>query len=127
MGDDCLHSSASEKDLQVIRHYKLNLSQQHEAVVEHQMQFLDCTDRNSKTRKVEVSLFFSVLVKLQLKYYIQLWAPYFQEGYREIAGDSEGTRKKRKKKESWNASHMSKGLRSEGFFKFQEMEIRMGT
>uniref|UniRef100_K7F0L4 Reverse transcriptase domain-containing protein n=1 Tax=Pelodiscus sinensis TaxID=13735 RepID=K7F0L4_PELSI len=80
MGSDCLGGSTAERDLGVIVDHKLNMSQQCDAVAKKANMILGCINRCvvSKTREV-ILLLYSALVRPQLEYCVQFWAPHFKK------------------------------------------------
>ncbi|KAG6930089.1 hypothetical protein G0U57_004388, partial [Chelydra serpentina] len=79
MGGDCLGRSTAERDLGVIVDHKLNMSQC-DAVAKKANLILGCINRCvvSKTREVILPL-YSALVRPQLEYCVQFWAPHFKK------------------------------------------------
>ncbi|KAM9128056.1 uncharacterized protein ACDP82_011991 [Pangshura tecta] len=79
IGTDCLGRSTADRDLGVIVDHKLNMSQC-DAVAKKVNVILGCTNRRvvSKTREVILPL-YSALVRPQLEYCVQFWAPHFKK------------------------------------------------
>uniref|UniRef100_K7EZH6 Reverse transcriptase domain-containing protein n=1 Tax=Pelodiscus sinensis TaxID=13735 RepID=K7EZH6_PELSI len=85
MGSDCLGRSTEERDLGVIVDHMLNMSQQRNAVSKKANMILGCINRCvvSNTREVILPL-YSELVRPQLEYYVQFWAPHFKKDVEKV-------------------------------------------
>uniref|UniRef100_A0A8C3I187 Reverse transcriptase domain-containing protein n=1 Tax=Chrysemys picta bellii TaxID=8478 RepID=A0A8C3I187_CHRPI len=79
-GRDCLGRSTRERDLGVIVDHKLNTSQQCDPVAKKANMILGCINSCvvSKTQEVILPL-YSALVRPQLEYCVQFWAPHFKK------------------------------------------------
>uniref|UniRef100_K7F0M3 Reverse transcriptase domain-containing protein n=1 Tax=Pelodiscus sinensis TaxID=13735 RepID=K7F0M3_PELSI len=80
MGSDCLGRSTAERNLGVIVDHNLNMSQQSDVVSKKANIILGCINRCvvSKTQEVILPL-YSELVRPQLEYCVQFWAPHFKK------------------------------------------------
>ncbi|PKU44210.1 rna-directed dna polymerase from mobile element jockey- hypothetical protein [Limosa lapponica baueri] len=79
LGVDLLGSTTEEKNLGVLVDGRLSMSQQCALVAKRANGILGCTGRSLASRSREVILpIYSALVKSQLEYCIQFWAPQFK-------------------------------------------------
>lgn len=82
---NCPKSSFSERDLCVLVDLKLNVCQQYAAVANH---VLGCISKGIASRSREVILlFYSTLVKPQLKYCVHSGVPQFKKFIDELEQD----------------------------------------
>ncbi|KAF7254213.1 Usherin [Varanus komodoensis] len=82
LGDKWLESSTCERDLTTrdLVDCRLNMSQQCDVVVKKANTTLGCIARSVASRSREVLLpLYTTLVRLQLKYCVQFWAPHYRE------------------------------------------------
>ena len=80
LGSDPLSSTEVERDLRVIVDSKMNMSCQYDKIISKANRTLSCISRCRTNRSKEVILpLYVALVRLQLEYCIQLWAPYFKK------------------------------------------------
>ena len=79
LGNSLLTSAEAEKDLGVIIDAKMNMGQQCGDVVRKANSTLSCIHRCISSRSKEVILpLYAALVRPQLEYCVQLWAPHFK-------------------------------------------------
>ena len=79
LGNSLLISAEAEKDLGVIIDAKMNMGRQGGDAVRKANCTLSCIHRYISSRSREVILpIFAALVRLQLEYCIQFWAPHFR-------------------------------------------------
>ena len=79
LGDDLPTSTAADRDLRVIVDSKMNMSHECDGVISKANYTLSCISRCITNRSKEVILpFYAALVRLQLEYCIQFWAPHFK-------------------------------------------------
>ncbi|KAF7254056.1 RNA-directed DNA polymerase from mobile element jockey [Varanus komodoensis] len=80
LGDKWLESSTCERDLGVLVDCRLNMSQQCDAVVKRANATLGCIARSVASRSREVVLpLYMTLVRPQLRYCAQFWAPHYRK------------------------------------------------
>ena len=90
LGNSLLVSTEAEEDLGVVIDAKMNMGQQCGDAVRKANCTLSCIHRciSSKSKEVILPL-YAALVRPQLEYCVQFWAPHFQEGCRQHGEDPE--------------------------------------
>ena len=79
LGNSLLISTEAEKDIGVIIDSKMNMGQQCGDAVRKANHTLSCIHRCISSRSKEVILpLYVALVRLQLEYCVQFWAPHFK-------------------------------------------------
>jgi len=80
LGVDLLKSSSGERDLGVLGHDKLTMSQQCALVAKKADSILGCIKKSVASRSREVLLpLYSAQVRAHLEYSVQFWAPQFKK------------------------------------------------
>ncbi|KAF7247676.1 Band 4.1-like protein 4B [Varanus komodoensis] len=121
-GDKCLESSTCERDPRVLVDYRLNMSQQCDAVVKRVNATLGSIARSVASRSSEVLLPpYTTLLRPQLEYCVQFWAPHYRK---DIARLESVQRRATKLVASLQGMLYEARLRELGLFSLEKRRLR---
>ena len=122
LGNSPLVSTEAEKDLAVITDSKMNMGRQCGEAVRKANCTLSCIHRCISSRSKEVILpLYAALVRSQLEYCIQFWAPHFK---RDVASMERGQRRATRMIRGQQGRPSEERLRDLNLFSLQKRRLR---